>query len=91
MDFFFFSLIAYHILRHSLTQFMPHSLLPPLSLSLCTQLSLEYCGGGSVADLIRLSDGPLSEAEIGWIMSQILLGLAYLHGKGHVHGDIKAG
>ncbi|KAF8952405.1 hypothetical protein BGZ52_006304, partial [Haplosporangium bisporale] len=54
-------------------------------------LSLEYCGGGSVADLIRLSDGPLSEAEIGWIMSQILLGLAYLHSKGHVHGDIKAG
>ncbi|KAG0091121.1 hypothetical protein BGZ92_001421, partial [Podila epicladia] len=54
-------------------------------------LSLEYCGGGSVADLIRLSDGPLSEGEIGWIMSQILLGLAYLHGKGHVHGDIKAG
>ncbi|KAF9413544.1 hypothetical protein BGZ94_000685, partial [Podila epigama] len=54
-------------------------------------LSLEYCGGGSVADLIRLSDGPLTESEIGWVMSQILLGLAYLHSKGHVHGDIKAG
>ncbi|KAF9288555.1 hypothetical protein BGZ74_000903, partial [Mortierella antarctica] len=50
-------------------------------------LSLEYCGGGSVADLIRLSDGPLSEGEIGWIMSQILLGLAYLHGKGHLGGS----
>ncbi|KAG0333366.1 hypothetical protein BG004_000881, partial [Podila humilis] len=49
-------------------------------------LSLEYCGGGSVADLIRLSDGPLSEGEIGWIMSQILLGLAYLH-----DGDVKLG
>ncbi|KAI8601063.1 kinase-like domain-containing protein [Dissophora ornata] len=54
-------------------------------------LSLEFCGGGSVADLIHLSDGPLIESEIGWIMSQILQGLAYLHSKGHVHGDIKAG
>ncbi|KAG0051395.1 hypothetical protein BGZ83_003818 [Gryganskiella cystojenkinii] len=54
-------------------------------------LSLEFCGAGSVADLIRLSDGPLTEAEIGWMMSQILLGLAYLHSRDHVHGDIKAG
>ncbi|KAG0376133.1 Serine/threonine-protein kinase 25 [Mortierella sp. AD032] len=51
---------------------------------------LELCSGGSVADLIRLSDGPMTESEIGWIMGQILLGLAYLHGKDHVHGDIKA-
>ncbi|KAF9924292.1 hypothetical protein BGZ65_008426, partial [Modicella reniformis] len=53
-------------------------------------LSLEYCGGGSVADLIRLSEGPLTESEIGWIMSQVLLGLAFLHSKDHIHGDIKA-
>ncbi|KAK3827361.1 MAG: kinase-like domain-containing protein [Linnemannia gamsii] len=32
----------------------------------------------------------MTESEIGWIMGQILLGLAYLHGKDHVHGDIKA-
>ncbi|KAF9995887.1 hypothetical protein BGZ79_010385 [Entomortierella chlamydospora] len=31
-------------------------------------LSLEYCGGGSVEDLIRLSDGPLAESEIGNIL-----------------------
>ncbi|KAG0267723.1 hypothetical protein BG011_000035 [Mortierella polycephala] len=54
-------------------------------------LSLEFCAGGSVADLIRLSDSPLTEPEIGWVMSQILLGLAYLHSRDHVHGDIKAG
>ncbi|KAF9365858.1 hypothetical protein BGX34_007946 [Mortierella sp. NVP85] len=53
-------------------------------------LSLEFCSGGSVADLIRLSDGPLTESEIGWIMSQVLLGVAFLHSKNHVHGDIKA-
>ncbi|KAF9344729.1 hypothetical protein BGX26_003988 [Mortierella sp. AD094] len=53
-------------------------------------LSLEYCGGGSVEDLIRLSDGPLAESEIGWIMSQILLGITFLHNKDHIHGDIKA-
>jgi serine/threonine protein kinase len=32
----------------------------------------------------------MTEAEIGWIMGQVLLGLAYLHSKDHVHGDIKA-
>ncbi|KAF9274395.1 hypothetical protein BGZ68_000723 [Mortierella alpina] len=53
-------------------------------------LSLEYCGGGSVADLIRLSEGPLTDSEIGWVMNQILRGLAYLHSQDHVHGDIKA-
>ncbi|KAF9127757.1 hypothetical protein BGW39_005649 [Mortierella sp. 14UC] len=51
---------------------------------------LELCNGGSVADLIRLSDGSMTESEIGWIMGQVLLGLAYLHSKDHVHGDIKA-
>ncbi|KAF9900637.1 hypothetical protein EC991_007063 [Linnemannia zychae] len=51
---------------------------------------LELCAGGSVADLIRLSDGSMTESEIGWIMSQVLLGLAYLHSIDHVHGDIKA-
>ncbi|ORZ27882.1 kinase-like domain-containing protein, partial [Lobosporangium transversale] len=54
-------------------------------------LLLEFCAGGSVADLIRLSDGPLTESEIGWIMSQVLQGLTFLHSKDHVHGDIKAG
>ncbi|KAG0014108.1 hypothetical protein BGZ80_010646, partial [Entomortierella chlamydospora] len=54
------------------------------------RLSLEYCGGGSVEDLIRLSDGPLAESEIGWIMSQVLLGVTFLHSKDHIHGDIKA-
>ncbi|KAF9935596.1 hypothetical protein BGZ67_003272 [Mortierella alpina] len=53
-------------------------------------LSLEYCGGGSVADLIRLSEGPLTDPEIGWVMNQVLQGLAYLHTQDHVHGDIKA-
>ncbi|KAF8956967.1 hypothetical protein BGZ46_002282 [Entomortierella lignicola] len=53
-------------------------------------LSLEYCSGGSIEDLIRLSDGPLVESEVGWIMSQITQGLSFLHSKDHVHGDIKA-
>ncbi|KAF9974744.1 Serine/threonine-protein kinase 4 [Actinomortierella ambigua] len=54
-------------------------------------LELEYCPAGSAADLIRLSGGALSENEIGWLISQVLLAVAYLHAKGHVHGDIKAG
>ncbi|KAG0234129.1 Serine/threonine-protein kinase 4 [Actinomortierella wolfii] len=53
-------------------------------------LELEYCPAGSAADLIRLTGGALSENEIGWLMSQVLYAVAYLHARGHVHGDIKA-
>lgn len=33
---------------------------------------MEYCGGGSVADLMHLSDEPLEEAQIAYICRESL-------------------
>lgn len=49
---------------------------------------MEYLGGGSCSDLLQA--GPFSEPEIGLILYQLLQGLAYLHGNGKIHRDIKA-
>ncbi|MDP2438812.1 MAG: protein kinase [archaeon] len=54
-------------------------------------LAMAYCGGGSVADLIHLSNSPLKELHISFIMREVLRGLAYLHGIHKIHRDIKGG
>lgn len=50
---------------------------------------MEYLGGGSCLDLIK-SLGGLPEAVIALVLSEILLGLQYLHSTGKIHRDIKA-
>ncbi|KAA6427027.1 MAG: Serine threonine kinase [Trebouxia sp. A1-2] len=52
---------------------------------------MEYCGGGSVADLMHASDVPLDQDMISYICAETLAGLAYLHSIGKVHRDIKCG
>ncbi|XP_015787635.1 serine/threonine-protein kinase 3-like [Tetranychus urticae] len=52
---------------------------------------MEYCGGGSVSDIMRLRKKTLSEEEIATILKDILLGLEYLHARRKIHRDIKAG
>ncbi|KAH6612750.1 kinase-like domain-containing protein [Boeremia exigua] len=49
---------------------------------------MEYCGGGSCADLMK--PGPLSEVEIAIMLRELLLGLTYLHEDHKLHRDIKA-
>ncbi|KAK7206023.1 STE/STE20/YSK protein kinase [Myxozyma melibiosi] len=49
---------------------------------------MEYCGGGSCADLLRA--GTISEDYIAIIMREILKGLEYLHSERNIHRDIKA-
>jgi serine/threonine protein kinase len=49
---------------------------------------MEYCSGGSCADLLR--PGVVGEDYIAIIMREILKGLAYLHDEGKLHRDIKA-
>ncbi|KAK1603540.1 hypothetical protein QYE76_071907 [Lolium multiflorum] len=53
------------------------------------QLFLELAPGGSVADEIA-KDGGLEERAVRAYAADVAAGLAYLHGAGMVHGDVKA-
>eukprot|EP00066_Takifugu_rubripes_P026998 XP_011616264.1 PREDICTED: serine/threonine-protein kinase 4 isoform X1 [Takifugu rubripes] len=52
---------------------------------------MEYCGAGSVADIIRIRNKTLAEEEIATILQSTLKGLEYLHFMRKIHRDIKAG
>jgi len=52
---------------------------------------MEYCGGGSVSDIMRLRKKTLKETEIATILKDTLEGLVYLHARRKIHRDIKAG
>lgn len=58
---------------------------------------LEYCGAGSMADLLSVCDVDLSEGEIADTLAAVLQGLAFLHSGGGeggapiIHRDLKAG
>merc|ERR1719385_225325 len=52
---------------------------------------MEYCGAGSVSDIMRLRKKTLTEEEIATVLSDTLKGLEYLHVRKKIHRDIKAG
>ncbi|KAH7388251.1 hypothetical protein KP509_16G066100 [Ceratopteris richardii] len=52
-------------------------------------LFMEYMAGGSLADLMKKFGGSLDEGLIKVYTRGIVEGLAYLHGQGIVHCDIK--
>ncbi|KAG0499224.1 hypothetical protein HPP92_003915 [Vanilla planifolia] len=54
-------------------------------------LFLEYAPGGSLVDEIKRYGGRIPEAEIRSRTREILEGIAYLHGQGVVHCDLKPG
>uniref|UniRef100_A0A3Q3QKG8 non-specific serine/threonine protein kinase n=1 Tax=Monopterus albus TaxID=43700 RepID=A0A3Q3QKG8_MONAL len=51
---------------------------------------MEYCGAGSVSDIIRIRNKTLTEEEIATILQSTLKGLEYLHFMRKIHRDIKA-
>ncbi|KAF6991501.1 hypothetical protein CFC21_008578 [Triticum aestivum] len=53
------------------------------------QLFLEFAPGGSLADRMA-SSGGLDECAVRGYAADVAAGLAYLHGAGMVHGDVKA-
>jgi serine/threonine kinase 3 len=52
---------------------------------------MEYCGAGSVSDVMKIRCKTLNEDEIATIIQYTLKGLEYLHLKRKIHRDIKAG
>ncbi|UMM41360.1 hypothetical protein L5515_017651 [Caenorhabditis briggsae] len=52
---------------------------------------MEYCGAGSISDIMRARRKPLSEKEISAVLRDTLKGLQYLHDLKKIHRDIKAG
>ncbi|CCH45422.1 Ribosomal protein S6 kinase alpha-3 [Wickerhamomyces ciferrii] len=50
---------------------------------------MEYCGGGSCADLLKCHRS-LSEDVVGFVIKETLKGLEYLHSERKIHRDIKA-
>ncbi|XP_055378323.1 serine/threonine-protein kinase 4 [Condylostylus longicornis] len=54
-------------------------------------ICMEYCGAGSVSDIMRLRKKTLNEDEIATILNDTLKGLEYLHLRRKIHRDIKAG
>ncbi|KAL5282324.1 msn family protein [Megaselia abdita] len=53
-------------------------------------LVMEYCGAGSVTDLVKSTKGQsLKEEWIAYICREMLRGLAYLHSNKVIHRDIK--
>ena len=52
---------------------------------------MEYCGAGSVSDILKLRKEPLNETQIAAILNDILKGLEYLHVRRRIHRDVKSG
>lgn len=46
---------------------------------------MEYCGGGSLSDLMMKGRFTLKEDEIRYVLAEILMGIAYLHSEKKVH------
>lgn len=53
-------------------------------------IAMEYCGGGSVKDIIKLTKSSLDENCISALMFSVLKGVNYLHCNKMIHRDIKS-
>eukprot|EP01086_Lenisia_limosa_P016322 TRINITY_DN602_c0_g1_i1.p1 TRINITY_DN602_c0_g1~~TRINITY_DN602_c0_g1_i1.p1 ORF type:complete len:369 (-),score=114.09 TRINITY_DN602_c0_g1_i1:80-1186(-) len=54
-------------------------------------ICMEFCGVGSLSDIMRVNNKVLTEPQVACIMKQSLKGLIYLHEQNKIHRDIKAG
>lgn len=50
-----------------------------------SQIIMEFCGYGSLSSLMMKGHFSLREDEIRYVISDILMGVVYLHGKRKIH------
>lgn len=55
-----------------------------------TWILMDYCGMGSIKDMMKLCKETLTEAQVAYVAFETLKGLAYLHGRNILHLDVKA-
>lgn len=55
-----------------------------------TWILMDYCGMGSIKDMMKLCMETLTEAQVAYVAFETLKGLAYLHGRNILHLDVKA-
>jgi len=51
--------------------------------------AMEYCAAGNIEEYMQKKGGQLPLEEAGWMILQVLEGLAYAHQKGYVHRAIR--
>jgi len=51
---------------------------------------MDYCGMGSIKDMMKMAKENLTERHVAFILQETLKGLAYLHQMNILHLDVKA-
>lgn len=54
-----------------------------------SQIMMDYCGAGSLHDMMKKTKSTFAEREIQYIVLGALKGLEYLHNMSIIHRDIK--
>lgn len=54
-------------------------------------IAMEYCGVGSLSDLMAICEITLTEKQVAAVIKQSIRGLMYLHKSKKIHRDIKSG
>jgi serine/threonine protein kinase len=57
----------------------------------CLWLIMEFCDGGSLCDIIKTLEKPLTETQLSAVCRAVLRSLAYVHSLRRIHRDIKGG
>jgi serine/threonine protein kinase len=61
-----------------------------LGSNLNSQILMDYCGVGSIKDIMQTCKDTLNEQQATYVIQQTLKGLVYLHSQNILHLDVKS-